>query len=187
MGKEFLIPETNSTALLFIDMQERLLGAMPEDITATLANQKILIEAAKLLQLKVIVTEQYPKGLGHTIEELSSIFDPKWPVIEKSTFSSLGEANVRSELNKRTIKTVIIAGIESHVCVLQTALDAVAKGFQTIILTDAVNSRKGYDKETAFITAQAGGVILMTVESMLFLLMRDSQHPAFRAVSKLLR
>jgi len=187
MSNNFSIPETNSTALLFIDMQERLLGAMPDDISATIAKQKILLEAAKLLQLKVIVTEQYPKGLGHTTEELSSIFDPAWPVIEKSTFSSLGESTVRSELNIKTVKTVIIAGIESHVCVLQTAMDSIVKGYQTILLTDAVNSRNSTDKETAFITAQSGGVILMTVESMLFLLMRDSKHPAFRSISKLLR
>ena len=184
---EFLIPETETTALLFIDMQERLLKAMPEDISATIAKQKILLEAAKLLNLKVVVTEQYPKGLGHTTEELSSIFDPAWPVIEKSTFSSLGEADVRAELNSDTIKTVIIAGIESHVCVLQSAIDSLSKGYQTVILTDAVNSRSSWDRDTAFTTAQSAGAILMTVESMLFLLMRDSKHPAFRAVSKLLQ
>ena len=184
---EFLVPEAESTALLFIDMQERLLGAMPEDISATIAKQKILLEAAKLLKLKVIVTEQYPKGLGHTTEELSSMFDPTWEVIEKSTFSSLGESAVRAELKTKTVKTVIIAGIEAHVCVLQTAIDSIAKGYQTIILTDAVNSRSSVDRDIAFTTAQSAGVILMTVESMLFVLMRDSKHPAFRAVSKLLQ
>jgi len=187
MKSDPFIPQTESTALLFIDMQERLLGAMPEDISATIAKQKILLEAAKLLKLKVIVTEQYPKGLGHTTEELSSIFDPKWPVIEKSTFSSLGESNVRSKLNDSAVKTVILAGIETHVCVLQTAIDSIAKGYQTVILTDAVNSRNSIDKETAFITAQSAGAVLMTVESMLFVLMRDSKHPAFRSISKLLR
>ena len=187
MNQNFFIPEADATALLFIDMQERLLGAMPDNISATLAKQKILLEAAKLLKLKVIITEQYPKGLGRTTEELSSIFDPEWSIIEKSTFSSLGEPEVRSELKKKTVKTVILAGIETHVCVLQSAIDAIAKGYQTIILTDAVNSRNSEDRETAFMTAQSAGAILMTVESMLFILMRDSKHPAFRSVSKLLR
>ncbi len=187
MSSEFLIPATESTALLIIDMQERLLAAMPDDISATIAKQKILLEASKLLKLKVVITEQYSKGLGNTTEELSSMFDPKWCVIEKSTFSSLGETAVRAELKKRTIKTIILAGIETHVCVLQSALDAITKGYQTIILTDAVNSRSEVDKNIAFKTAQSAGAILMTVESMLFVLMRDSKHSAFKAVSKLLR
>ena len=184
---KFLIPEPQTTALLFIDMQERLLKAMPENISATIAKQKILLEASKLLDLKVVVTEQYPKGLGHTTEELSSIFDQKWPIIEKSTFSSLGEPGVRSELKSDTVNTVVIAGIESHVCVLQSAIDAIEQGYQTIILTDAVNSRSSRDMETAFSTAEAAGVTLMTVESFLFFLLRDSKHPAFRSVSKLLQ
>ena len=187
MSNEFLIPETESTALLFIDMQERLLKAMPEDISATIAKQKILLEALRLLKLKVIVTEQYPKGLGSTAKELSSMFDPEWSIIEKSTFSSLGGPAVRAELQKKAIKTIILAGIETHVCVLQTAIDSIAKGYQTIILTDAVNSRSQTDKNIAFKTAQSAGAVLMTVESMLFVLMRDSKHPEFRAISKLLR
>ena len=186
MNNNPFIPIINSATLLFIDMQERLLAAMPKDISDTITKQKILLEAAKNLKLKVIVTEQYPKGLGVTAKEISSIFAPEWPVIEKSRFSSLGEQQVRMELEKQTTKTVILAGVETHVCVLQTAIDCIAKGYRTIILTDAVNSRKSIDKETAFITAQSFGVVLMTVESILFVLMRDSKHPAFRSVSKLL-
>ncbi len=187
MKDDPFIPVIDSTTLIFIDMQEKLLNAMPEDISDTIAKQKILLEAAKRLALRVVITEQYPQGLGSTTEEISSIFASEWPIFEKSTFSSLGETAVRMELEKQTVKTVILAGIETHVCVLQTAIDSIAKGYQTIILTDAVNSRNSVDKETAFITAQSAGAILMTVESMLFVLMRDSEHPAFRSVSKLLR
>ena len=187
MGQDAFVPNINSTALLFIDMQEKFMPVMPEDIVNVIARQKILLEASKHLGIKVVVTEQYPEGLGATIEELASVFDPKWPVIEKSTFSSLGESSVRAELEKQVTKTVILVGIETHVCVLQTALDSIAKGYQTVILTDAVNSRNSVDKETAFLTLQSAGAILMTVESMLFVLMRDSKHPAFRSISKLLR
>ena len=187
MEEKFSIPQIPSTALLFIDMQERLLSAMPEDISATIANQKILLEAARELKLKVIITEQYPKGLGHTTEELSSLFLPEWPLIEKSTFSSMGSQDVRKELKKETVKTVIIAGIETHVCVLQSAIDSVNAGYQTILLTDAVNSRKITDRDTALKTAVSAGVYLMSVESLIFMLMRDSKHPAFKTISKLLR
>ena len=187
MKRKFSMPEQETTALLFIDMQERLLGAMPESISATVAKQKILLKAAEILKLKVVVTEQYPKGLGHTAEELKTLFTPEWPVIEKSTFSSMGEAAVRAELNSRRIESVVLAGIEAHVCVLQTAVECLEKGYQTILLTDAVNSRNSCDMDTALMTAQSAGAVLMTVESLLFMLMRDSRHQAFRSVAGLLR
>jgi len=187
MDKYFNIPEINTTAILFIDMQERLLKAMPDSISATIANQKILLEAAKLLDVEVVVTEQYTKGLGKTTRELSDIFDPSWPVLEKNTFSALLDPRVRTELSKKTVKTIVLAGIESHVCVLQTAVGAVNSGWRTIVLTDAVNSRKRNDYDTAMKTAVSAGCVLLTVESLLFMLMRDSEHPAFRQVSKLIK
>jgi len=187
MKKDSFIPVVDSTALIFIDMQEKLLGAMPADISETITHQKILLESAKLLDLKVVVTEQYPRGLGSTVMELSSLFSPDWPVIEKNAFSSLGESAVRMKLQEQNLKTVVLAGIETHVCVLQTAIDSIEKGYQTIILADAVNSRKRADRETALRTAEAAGAIPMTVESVIFMLMRDSKHHAFRSVSKLLR
>ena len=183
----FKIPKIASTTILLIDMQERLLNAMPESISATIANQKILLEAAKLLNVNVIVTEQYTKGLGVTTSELSDIFDPAWPVLEKSTFSALLDPPTKTELSRKSIRTVVLMGIESHVCVLQTAIDAVNLGWNTIVLADAVNSRKSNDFETALETAKLAGCVPMTVESLLFMLMRDSKHPAFRSVSKLLR
>ena len=182
-----IIPEPNSTTLIFIDMQEKLIKAMPETISETINKQKILLEAAKLLNINVIITEQYPKGLGYTINDLSSIFSEKWPLIEKNTFSAMGCTEVRMELQKQPPETVVVAGIESHVCVLQTAIDSINAGYNTILLTDAVNSRHEIDRDTAMKTVSDAGGILMTVESLLFMLMRDSKHSAFRDISKLLR
>ena len=187
MEKKCTVPKEETTALLFIDMQEKLLNAMPESIAETIARQKILLKAAALLKVKVVVTEQYPKGLGGTTGELAEIFAPAWPVIEKNTFSCMGEAAVRAELEKQHIETVVLAGIETHVCVLQTAVDCMLKGFNTVLLTDAVNSRREADMHTAFRTAESAGVTLMTVESILFTLMRSSQHQSFRDISRLLR
>ena len=184
---KFEIPKIQTTAILLIDMQEKLLNAMPESISATIANQQTLLEAAKLLEARVIVTEQYPKGLGPTTSKLTDIFNAEWPVLEKSSFSSLLDSTVRSELSRQTIRSVVLAGVESHVCVLQTAIDSLSAGYQTIILTDAVNSRKQCDYDTALKTAELAGCVPMTVESLVFMLMRDSKHPAFRSVSKLLK
>ena len=185
--RTFSPPEINTTLILFIDMQEKFLAAMPESIKNTIAKQKIVLESAKLLQVPVVVTEQYPKGLGPTLSEFKTIFDPSWPIIEKSTFSCLGSAEVRMELKRKHISSVILLGIENHVCVLQTAIDLIAEGFQTIILKDAVNSRKAIDMETGFETAKTAGVHMMTVESLVFMLMKDSRHPAFRNISKLIK
>lgn len=175
-----------NSAILLIDMQEKLINAMPESINAVIKQQKILLTAIELLNLKLIVTEQYPKGLGNTIQPLKNILQQKTKIFEKNTFSCLGSSEVKNHLNNSNIKTVILAGIETHVCVLQTALDCIDEGYQVIMLKDAVNSRHTIDKETAFETAASNGVIFMTVESLLFMLMKDSKHEAFRKVSKLL-
>jgi nicotinamidase-related amidase len=186
MTRDQIIPETESSVLLFIDMQEKFIPAMPENITEVIAAQKVLLQAASLLKLRSVVTEQYPKGLGHTLPELSACFDESWPVLEKTTFSAFGDAAVRSEISRKKVKTVILAGIEAHVCLLQTALDAVAGGYNTVLLADAVCSRRRSDLDTALKMASSAGVMLLSVESLLFMLMRDSRHTAFRDVSRLI-
>lgn len=183
----FFVPEINRSMIILIDMQEKFVPAMPASFQETVEKQKILLHGADLLKVPVIVTEQYPKGLGKTIPELAALISPRLPVFEKTTFSCLGEVEVCMELKKNSINTVILVGIEAHVCVLQTALDALKKGFQVIILKDAVNSRKKIDFETGLQTAEAAGVHFMTVESLLFMFMRDSMHPSFREISRLLK
>lgn len=183
----FTKPVIDQSLLLFIDMQERLLPAMPKSIEDTIEKQILLLKSATLLDLPVIITEQYPKGLGTTIAQIKDCFDSKWPIIEKSTFSCLGEPKVRMELVKSKTNTIILAGIESHVCVLQSAIDARLKGYQVIMVKDAINSRNIVDYETSFETAKSAGVIFMTAESLLFMLMVDSKHPAFRNISKLIK
>ncbi len=181
------IPKPDTTAVLFIDVQEKLVAAMPEIFRDTLKKQKIFLDGAKALRLDVVVTEQYPKGLGATLPELSSIFEPKWPVLEKASFSALVEPAVRSHLERNPPETLVIAGIEAHVCVFQTALDSLAKGWSTIVLADAVESRNDVDKRTALAAAAAEGAKIWTVESLLFALTRDSGNPAFKTISKLVR
>ena len=183
----FVKPVIEQSSILFIDMQERLLKAMPDSLELTILKQIILLKAAKLLGLDVIITEQYPKGLGHTDRVLKEHFSVSWPIIEKSTFSCMAEIAVRKELQRKPKNTLILVGIESHVCVLQTAIDAIDQGYNVILLKDAVNSRNSIDYEMSFETAKSAGVFIMTVESLLFMLMVDSKHSAFRDVSKLLR
>ncbi len=180
-----LKPQT--TVLILVDMQERLVEAMPEKAAQIISRQKILLQAMSLLGVDVIVTEQYPKGLGSTVGELSAIFSSALPVIEKNTFSCLGCPEVRKELARKKRETVLIAGIEAHVCVLQTVLDCLESGYGTAILRDAVNSRKESDMLTSMDAASMAGAYPLSVESAVFMLMKGSAHPVFRDVSKLMR
>lgn len=179
--------ECETTLLILVDMQERLVGAMPERAARVISRQKILLQAMSLLNVDVMVTEQYPRGLGATVVELSVIFSPAWPVIEKSTFSCIGCTDVRKELTRKKRDTVLIAGIEAHVCILQTALDSVVAGYRTAVIRDAVTSRRESDMLAGMDTALMAGVYPLSVESAVFMLMKDSAHPAFRDISKLMR
>lgn len=185
--KRVPIPKPETTKIVFIDVQEKLVAAMPESFPAVVAKQKILLEGAKSLGTRVLVTEQYPRGLGPTIGELSSLFDPEWPVLEKTAFSALGEPSVRTELAKTPTETIVVAGVETHVCVLQTAIESLEKGWNTIVLADAVESRNALDKQTALAAAESAGAWILTVESLLFALTRDAKNPAFKTISKLVR
>ena len=176
----------NESVLVFIDMQEKLVNAMPDEVEFIIKRQQKLLRAASVLNMSVIITEQYPKGLGSTLASLQECYNPKWNIIEKETFSCLGSEEFRQKLSSYEKKTVVLAGIETHVCVLQTALDCVKEGYHVIILRDAVCSRNSIDKETAFITALEAGVSFLTVESLFFMMLQTSKHNDFKKISKIL-
>jgi nicotinamidase-related amidase len=179
-------PATETGALLLIDMQEKLAKAMSSS-EHCLARQKIMLEAAGILGLDAIITEQYPQGLGHTLPELSGLFKPEWPVIEKKSFSCFGEPLFCSRLKSKSRKTIAVMGIESHVCVFQTVIDAMEQDYQPFVLEDTLSSRNPSDMTTALRLLQHQGAIITTVESYLFMLMKSADHPSFRQIAKLIR
>lgn len=172
--------------VVLIDMQERLVKAM-NAAEAVTARQELLLEGAKLLQVPVVVTEQYPDGLGGTIRSLACRLEQGVPVLEKTAFSCFGAAGFRETLEARGVRTLILAGCEAHVCVLQTVLEALRLGYQVILCYDAVTSRRPDDVRMALKTARAAGALTVGVEAALFMLLRDAAHPAFKAVSRLVR
>ncbi len=178
------IPTIENSALVVVDMQEKLLPAMNQGECCT-EKVKTLIAAAGAMNLPVAVTEQYPKGLGATLPQIAELFPEGTAVIEKCAFSCYGEAAFAEQTAK--YENLILCGVESHVCVAQTALDAMKLGKNVFLIKDAVTSRKESDKDAAmdFLTAQ--GVRILTTEMILFMLMRTSKHPAFKAVSKLIK
>jgi len=146
-----------------------------------------LLAGAAELKLDAIVTEQYPKGLGATLPRFAERLPENTPVIAKTGFSVFEEPAFRTALAARSRKTLVFCGIESHVCVLQSVLDAIARGYKVCLAADAVTSRKTADRELALQAARAAGALVVSSEALLFMMLRDAKNPAFKAVSKLVR
>ncbi len=189
-----MIPEQNmtllsatDTVLLVIDVQERLVPAMKKG-ELVVWNTRRLIDGAKLFGVPVIVTEQYPKGLGPTVPELAAALPESTPVLEKKAFSACLVPAFLDELRKRkTVRKVLLAGIESHVCVLQTALDLLSLGYEVHPVVDAISSRFAADYDTALRRLESSGALLTTTESALFQWCRTADAPQFKEISRIVR
>ena len=178
--------DTDSTALVVIDVQEKLAPAM-SDFEPCANRIELLLDGARELGVDTIMTEQYPKGLGATLPRFSSHLPPDQLYLPKTGFSVFADPGFRTLLSQKRRETLIFCGIESHVCVLQSVLDALEKGFNTCLAADAVTSRKTADRELALDAARAAGALVLSSEALLFMLLKDAKHPAFKAVSKLVR
>lgn len=174
-----------NTALLIIDIQEKLLPFMQnkEDLVS---NTHKLIEGFKILEEKIYYTEQYPKGLGFTELSIKNLLD-KREAYQKVTFSCCGAGTLFADLKSDNIQNIVLCGIESHICVQQTYLDLKKEGFDLFLVTDAVSSRKKIDYETSILRAQSNQVELITTESVLFELLRESGTEQFKAISKIIK
>lgn len=171
--------------LLVVDLQDRLVPAMEPDRPFVAATVK-LVEAANLLKLPVLASEQYPKGLGRTVPEVAALV-PEAQRYEKMEFSCNANTGIRRALAGVNRSQVVLAGIEAHVCVMQTALELAASGSAVFVVTDATASRRPASRETAFRRMADAGVALVTLEMVLFEWLRSAADPEFRAVSKLIR
>ncbi len=146
----------------------------------------MLLEGFRILQIPLVITEQYPKGLGPTLEPLSLLLE-KEPVIEKISFSCCGEPGVRDKLNSLKRPTIIICGIEAHVCVLQTVVDLVEQGYRAVVVEDCISSRKPEDKRVAVERMRSEGAVITTCESVLFELTGVAGTDEFKAISRLVK
>jgi nicotinamidase-related amidase len=167
------------SAFVVIDIQERLATAMPSR-ESVVRNTGILLEAAALLEIPVFVSEQYPKGLGPTVAELSGRLPAGAQRIEKTRFSACAALPLSRP-------QVVLAGMEAHVCVLQTALELHAMGRDVFVVGDAVCSRTETNRSSALARMQAEGIVVSNTESVIFEWLRDAAHERFRTISKLIR
>lgn len=169
-----------------IDIQEKLVAVMHEQEELVSESVKML-KGMRVLGIPISVTEQYPKGLGSTVEPIKSLLGKGQKYIEKRSFSIGDEPEVQRILHETQKKTVILLGIEAHICVLQTVLDLQHDGYRCVIPVDALSSRKRRDMEYAIARMQNSGAILTTVESILFELLESSDRPEFKEISKLIK
>jgi len=177
----------DTAAFVMIDVQERLVAATAELLTPRLPKLRLLLQGAAAMNLDVIVTEQYPKGLGPTLPELKALLNPTWPVIEKTAFSCCGEPAFMTALRRKDRRAVALAGVEGHVCVQQTAFELQALGYEVYLIADAVASRRSEDLQTAIELMRTQGIRVTTAEAWLFLLLGSAKHPAFKAISALVK
>lgn len=176
------------TALVVIDVQERLFPAMDADHREeVMRNIKVLTAAARRLQLGTLVTEQYPKGLGHTLQEVKDALPPEVQPVEKVAFSCLEVDAFRSRLAATGARQLLLAGIEAHVCVLMSALDLLAEGYAVHIVADAVTSRTQANWRLAMDQLRQAGAVVTTTETVLFQLLRQADTDDFRELARLIR
>lgn len=174
------------TALVIIDMQEAFRSKI-SDFAETSARIALFAHAAQLLKVPIIVTEQYPRGLGHTANEIRAVLPAALEAIEKTAFSSCGAQTFIAELERTRAQQVIVCGIEAHICVNQTTHDLLARGLNVHLLTDCITARARSNKQIALAKMQQSGAVLSSTEMALFELIRDAKHEQFKAIQNLIK
>lgn len=170
---------------LVVDFQERLFPVIHQNEELQ-KNVSILLQGLNVLGVPMIVTEQYRKGLGATIEPLAALVDGH-PFMEKIAFSCVDEASIIEKIELSGRRTVLICGIESHICVLQTAIDLKERGFKPVVVADCVASRTPENRQIALERMKQEGIVLTSYESILFELCRYAGTDEFKAISKLVK
>jgi nicotinamidase-related amidase len=179
-----LVPATSLLAV--VDVHERLSAAMPGDALArTVKNVNVLLDAAKLLGVRVLATEQYPKGLGHTLPAIAERLQDQ--PFDKLTFDACCEPRFADALAQANVRDVIVVGMEAHVCVFQTAREVARRGYRAIVVADAVCSRSEENRALGLRLASDVGAVVAPTETVVFDWLERAGSDAFKAISKLLR
>jgi len=177
--------EAKQTQAICIDIQERLFPHIHE-YNELARRSAILIRGLQLLEVPIHVTEQYVKGLGETIPSIREALD-EYDAIEKITFSCCGSTDIEANILGSSRHHVLLFGIETHVCVLQTALDLIELGRTVIVVEDCVSSRSANDKRIAIERMRQHGAVITTMESILFEFLREAGTETFKKISALVK
>lgn len=175
----------NNTILLIIDIQEKLLNAtFNKEILEK--KSSIIAKGLSLLNVPSIITEQYPKGLGSTLLTIKEPLNSS-KVYEKTTFNALADENLLAELNTHNRKEVLLMGIETHICVYQTAISLINKGFNVTLISDACGSRAKEEYDSAIKSMQELGIKIKTTEMILFEILKTAKHEKFKEIQSLIK
>ena len=177
--------KAENSLFFLIDIQDRLVGMLKnrEEIAK---NNSILAKAAKILGVPVIASEQYPNGLGSTILEVREYLNTE-NVLEKTSFSALATDTIKAKLESLNRKKVVLTGIETHICVYQTARALLDAGYEVYVVKNACSSRSSKDYRTALELMRDYGAKLTCVETVLFELLGSSKHPNFKEIQALIK
>ena len=174
------------TALVVVDFQEAFREMIPNFDKLASSISKV-VKGFQILNLPIIITEQYPKGLGRTAKEILETLPNHFNFIEKTAFSSCGASEFVEKLNATNTKQVLLCGLETHICVNQTAHDLLGEGFDVHLLEDAVGSRIERSRSIGLDKMKSSGAIPSCVEMALFELLKDSKHQHFKEIQNLIK
>ncbi len=174
--------KASDALVVMIDMQEKLVNATNAENEVKQAEK--IIKTAEILNIPVLVSEQYPKGLGQTLPELKN---DKQKYIEKTSFSLLKQEDALDMVRLFHKKQIILFGIETHICVYQTAMDLMKKGYEVYLIKDACKSRKEYEYNAGIDLMRQNGIKISCVEVALFELLESSKHPHFKEIQQLIK
>ena len=174
----------NETLLLILDMQEKLISNIKGN-QILIFNIKKLVDACDLMNVSIAMTEQNPIKLGKTLESISK--NKEYPKFEKMEFSCCKNNPFLDYINQNNFKNIIVCGIESHICILQTSIDLLQNGLKIFIPRDAIGSRNEIDNDTAFLRLILSGAVASTTESLICELCKTSNRKEFKEVSKILK
>lgn len=177
--------DRDDTVFVMIDIQEKFVPAI-SNMEQVIANANILLKMARILSIPLLVTEQYPKGLGHTTEQLSLPHALRDQIIEKLCFSCFDSDEFVAQLDDLERNTLVLFGIETHVCILKTALHGLKKGFDVHVVADATSSRELKNKTLALDRMRQSGVFIASTEMILFQLQKVAGTDEFKRLNELI-
>ena len=178
------ILKRDEVAFVLVDIQEKFVPVI-HNIETVIDNANRLVRGASILKIPLIVTEQYPKGLGRTVDDIG--LDEEQEIIEKVSFDCFGCDGFTRKLEELKVSSLVIFGIEAHVCVLKTALEAVARNYEAHVVADAVSSRTEENKILALERLRQSSVFIVSTEMLLFQLMDRAGTDEFKAISRLIK
>lgn len=181
------------TLLIAIDFQEKLMPVINEKEALEAAMVK-LVKGCRVMDVPILVTQQYTKGLGATIPSIDTALTEEiagkkamYEPFEKTSFSAMRQADFVAEVKKQGRKTILMTGIESHICVEQTVIDLLDNGYNVFVVGDCISSRKAMDKEYAQLRMIAAGAVFTSMESILFELCGGAKEPGFKEISAIIK